>query len=185
MEKKVKIDFKMFEELTDDDMELIEYDIKNTDSFVFDGRGLDIPYEHMEERSHIFNYTTPVLKDKKVLNNVMKEFNRLYGLYETKKISDEELTFTQSIAEDNNEFRLNLLYLLSGIYVMCYGFCAGIFDEVGSKIQIDGERLYIDESYLEGVYVNGEKIGKPFVYNIQKLRDNALDVCKYFRSTFA
>lgn len=185
MEKKVKIDFKMFKELTDDDMELIEYHLKDTERYVFDWRALDVPYEHMKERSHIFNYTTPVLKDKKVLNNVMKEFNRLYGLYETKKISDEELTFSQSIEEDASEFQMNLIYLLSGMYVMCYGFCGSIFDEVGSKIQIDGERLYIDESYLEGVYVNGENIGKPFVYNIQKLRDNALDVCKYFRSNFA
>lgn len=181
MKQKVKIDFKMFEELTDDDMELIEYHLKDTERFVFDIRALDVPYEHMKERSHIFNYTTPVLKDKKVLNNVMKEFNRLYGLYETKKISDEELTFSQSIAEDNNEFQLNLIYLLSGMYVMTYGFCAAIFDEVGSKIQIDVDV----ESYVEGVYVNGEEIGIPFVYNIQKLRDNALDVCKYFRSNFS
>lgn len=185
MEKKVEIDFKMFKELTDDDIERIDINLNNTKQNVFDYDVYDIPYEHMEERLRIFNYTTPVLKDKKVLNNVMKEFNRLYTLYELKKMSDGELTFSQSIAEDAREFQMNLLYLLSGIYVMCYGFCAGVFDEVESKIRIDGGRLYINETHLEGVYVNGEKIGKPLVDDIQKLTDNALDVCRYFRSNFS
>lgn len=181
----MKIDFEMFKELTDDDMELIEYHLKETKKDVFDYYVYNVPYEYMKERSRIFNYTTPVLKDKIVLNNVMKEFNRLYALYESKKLYDEELTFRRSIAEDNNEFRWNLLYLLSGIYVMCYSFCYGIFQEVDSKIEIDGGNLYIDESHLEGVYVNGEKIGEPLVYDIQKLNDNALDVCRYFRSNFS
>jgi hypothetical protein len=66
MEKKVKIDFKMFEELTDDDMELIEYHLKRYRKICIRLASFRCtPYEHMKERSHIFNYTTPVLKDKK------------------------------------------------------------------------------------------------------------------------
>lgn len=179
MKTKVEINFKMFKELTDDDIEWIDINLNNAKENVFDYEFSDVPYE--VERLRIFNYTSPLLKDKKVLNNVLKEFNRLYELYELKKMSDEELTFSQSIADDGREFQLNLRYLLSGIYVMCYGFCDDIFENITSKIE-----FYADpDSNVEGVYVNGEKIGVTFVHDVQKLSDNALDVCKYFRSNFA
>lgn len=179
MKQKVKIDFKMFEELTDDDIEWIDINLNNAKENVFDYEFSDVSYE--VERLRIFNYTSPLLKDKKVLNNVLKEFNRLYELYELKKMSDEELTFSQSIADDGKEFQLNLRYLLSGIYVMCDSFCDDIFENITSKMQI-----YADpDSNVEGVYVNGEKIGETFVHDVQKLSDNALNVCRYFRSNFS
>lgn len=181
MKQKVEIDFKMFKELTDDDIEWIDINLNNAKENVFDYEVYDVPYEHMEERLRIFNYTTPVLKNKKVLNNVMKEFNRLYELYELKKMSDEELTLSQSIADDGREFQLNLRYLLSGIYVMCYSFCDDIFEQVTSKMKICAD----PDSNVEGIYVNGEKIGVTFVHDVQKLSDNALDVCRYFTSNFS
>lgn len=184
MDRKVKIDLKLRNKLTDEDMELVEHQLTELRKDIFDYKIYNVSYDYMKERKYIYNCISPLLKNKEVLNNIMDEFNRLYALYETEKITNEELTFLDVIYENAREFQTNLLRLCSAIYVMTFGFCSGSFDEVSDKIWLDSELLYVGEEYLQGTYVNDENIGRTFVDDVPKVKDYCRDVVKYFTTNF-
>lgn len=190
MDREVKLDLKLRNNLTDEDMELIKFqlkDIRKTMEFrigsIVHNRG-SILHNRMKERLQIYNLIIPLLTNKELLNNVMNEFDRLYTLYETEKMTDDELDFLTFIAENYREFQINLLRLCSAIYVMTDGLCNGLFEEVSNKIMFTGELLYIDEEYLKGTYVNDEFIGRTYVNDVLKVREYCLDVVNYFRTNF-
>ena len=133
----IDIELNVIDELTDEEIQTIKENLERTHRFIYRDKYYEVSEDTMKEREILFNKVSTFLTDKERMNQLIIDYKKAYGLYETVKAGGvEKINFLNpGVSRENYKLALKLETLCNAIYLMTYGFQYayggfGIFEDI-------------------------------------------------------